>query len=204
MSLIYAEALVALICLAGLAIADPGVIQRTPETCFPLPDQVQPWVNSFSEQKADNDVSTLLVEPPQELYISHPEEDNQDTFCVKCLIWRKSKRGVRYFHCAVCQRCVKYYDHHCSVFGRCIAGTGTLRGNYKFFVTIIFMFMLAYFTTIVALVWGLSIKFGPAWAVPISVVVLWCINANLASRAYSVKSCSSVSTMFTKRTRQNG
>ena len=38
--LIYAEAVIAIICLLGLMWGDPGTIKRTPETCFPLPAQV--------------------------------------------------------------------------------------------------------------------------------------------------------------------
>jgi hypothetical protein len=119
--------------------------------------------------------------PPTELYISHPDDDNQDTFCVRCLVWRKSKPETKYFHCAVCQRCVEYFDHHCSVFGRCIAGTAW-KGNYKYFVTIAVVGMLAYWTTAIALAWSLSVRYGPEWAIPISIVVLWFLNVNSLSR----------------------
>jgi hypothetical protein len=44
LGLIYTEAIIALICLAGLALTDPGVVQRSPETYFPLPAQVELWV----------------------------------------------------------------------------------------------------------------------------------------------------------------
>ncbi len=103
--------------------------------------------------------------------------DTGDTFCVRCLVWRIRKPGTHYFHCNTCQRCVKDFDHHCSVFGRCIAGKLLGRqGNYKYFVGIIVVGLLAYWTAAVALIWSLSLRFDPKWVVPVTLFGLWLLS----------------------------
>lgn len=169
--LIYSEAVVALICLLGLALTDPGVVQRSPETCFPIPSpELELYLRSYAQREK-------LPEKPKDVYFSHPDSNNQDNFCARCLVWRRSKPRKKFFHCAVCQRCVEYFDHHCSVFGRCIAGTAW-KGNFKYFVTITVVGFLAYLTTFVALVWSLSLRYGPALVIPVSIVMIWIIHVN--------------------------
>ena len=183
--LIYSEAFVALICLAGLGFADPGVVQRSPETCFPLPAEVVPWLKAVvsNPKRNEEEEEEGYPSPPEDHYLDHPDLNVSDLFCVRCLVWRKSEDDVKYYHCSVCQRCVGYYDHHCSVFGRCIAGTGTFKGNYKYFVAIIAAGILGYITTLVALVWSLSVKYGAAVVVPVSVCLLWLMNPKAAQIA---------------------
>jgi hypothetical protein len=152
--LIYTDALIALICLAGLFLTDPGVVQRSPETCFPLPPQVETWIQAHLLKTELN--GDIIVEPPSELYIPAPE--SLDTFCVRCLVWRKANNsGTKYFHCSTCQRCVQHFDHHCSFFGRCIAGKG-LKGNYKYFVIIFGVGVLANWTTVISVLWSLCVR----------------------------------------------
>jgi predicted amidophosphoribosyltransferase len=51
--------------------------------------------------------------------IFEDEEDSgreERAYCVTCALYRlRSSR-----HCVFCNRCVRWYDHHCSVFGKCI------------------------------------------------------------------------------------
>ncbi|KAJ3452877.1 palmitoyltransferase zdhhc12-related [Anaeramoeba flamelloides] len=41
---------------------------------------------------------------------------NQLRFCEKCKIWQP----LRSKHCKICDRCVRRYDHHCTLIGNCV------------------------------------------------------------------------------------
>ena len=122
MAAIYLEAIVAIVCLFGLMWGDPGVIKRTPETCFPQPDMVVERLRNGQNLEALGNVA----------------EDGR-TFCIRCLVWRPDDKETH--HCSTCQRCVTDFDHHCGVFGRCIAGEG-FRGNMGYFKLLILMGVL--------------------------------------------------------------
>lgn len=117
--LVYLEAAVAALCFGGLMFGDPGVIERSPATCFPMPEEVA--VRVRANQSLDD--------------LSNITRDGR-TFCVRCLVWRPEGKATH--HCDACQRCVTDFDHHCGVFGRCIAGEG-FKGNMGYFKTIIAM-----------------------------------------------------------------
>ncbi|KOO23310.1 palmitoyltransferase zdhhc17 [Chrysochromulina tobinii] len=121
---IYAEAATAIFCLLGLMWDDPGTIKRTAENCFPLPDIVaEKLANGQSLESVGNVTG----------------EDGR-VFCIRCLVWRPDDGGNTH-HCSTCQRCVCEFDHHCGVFGRCIAGDGC-GGNMGYFKTLILMGVL--------------------------------------------------------------
>ncbi|CAJ1407812.1 unnamed protein product [Effrenium voratum] len=156
--LIYAEAAIAVVCLLYLLFGDPGVIKRSPETCFPLPQEV---ATRLRRGEALEGVENI--------------QEGDSTFCVRCLVWRPTKqrswlaeaaggkmppwlrrclpclRDGRCHHCRTCGRCVRFFDHHCGVFGRCIAGT-LVSGNMPFFCTIIFMAFAGFSTMAISLV----------------------------------------------------
>ena len=118
--LVYGEAFIALICLLGLMFDDGAVIKRSKLTCAPTPPSVKTWLQLAESSKGRKNITG----------------DDGRVYCVRCHVWRP--RDSRAHHCATCQRCVVDFDHHCGVFGRCIAGSG-LRGNMKWFVSIIAM-----------------------------------------------------------------
>jgi len=73
--LIYAEMVVALLSLGGLLFGDPGVVKRSPETCYPIPRMVL--------------VKLRAGEPLHNLgNISQDEH----TYCIRCLVWRPEVR----------------------------------------------------------------------------------------------------------------
>ena len=118
--LVYGEAFIALICLIGLMFDDGAVIKRSKLTCAPTPASVKTWLQLAESSKGRKNITG----------------DDGRVYCVRCHVWRP--RDSRAHHCATCQRCVVDFDHHCGVFGRCIAGSG-FRGNMKWFVTVIAM-----------------------------------------------------------------
>ena len=199
--LIYTSASAAMIVLLLLMTSDPGIVHRTPETCFPIPLPAQVWVESYvkrrkegKEPKADYDDDSILSLRPTELYLVSPEDVcSGDSYCVRCLVWRRNMDGEtnysKYFHCNTCQRCVRNFDHHCSVFGRCIAGGGSSKGNILYFWALIASGSLGFMVTAVALIWSLCVRYNPIVVVPVSVVVLWAIQCQTAARGNPFSIC---------------
>ncbi|CAJ1944345.1 unnamed protein product [Cylindrotheca closterium] len=166
--LIYSQAGLAILGLMAMLMVDPGAVPRSQQTCFPIPEQMTPALRDYLEHKGDG---VRLFVPPGNNYLAALDRSG-DTYCVRCLVWRRSKDG-KHYHCNTCQRCVKDYDHHCSVFGRCIAGRLlSIQGNYTFFVSMCALFVTAFFTSFVAIVWSISNIYGPAWVVPIACLVI--------------------------------
>eukprot|EP00931_Biecheleriopsis_adriatica_P108326 TRINITY_DN82636_c0_g1_i1.p1 TRINITY_DN82636_c0_g1~~TRINITY_DN82636_c0_g1_i1.p1 ORF type:complete len:227 (+),score=26.93 TRINITY_DN82636_c0_g1_i1:70-750(+) len=105
--LIWVEAGIAVFCTAYLLFADAGVIQRSEETCYPIPAEIEELLRQ-----------NLPIENRKN--ITGPSDSStQGSYCVRCLLWRPRNAG-KVHHCNVCQRCVTGFDHHCGVFGRCI------------------------------------------------------------------------------------
>merc|ERR1712194_771580 len=125
--------------MGGLLFGNPGVVRRSETTCYPIPQEVE---------------TRLSKGLPYDSLGNMPGKDC--SYCVRCLVWRPSHAH----HCSTCQRCVHNFDHHCGVFGRCIAGQG-LRGNMKYFKTLISIGMMGGATALAAVV-GSTTKLFPA------------------------------------------
>jgi len=170
--LIYGQVSAALLCLVGVLVIDPGVVPRTQENCFPIPSEMHQWLVAIraehGNQNEERQEETTLTRPSEQ-YLPSPDQNCKDTYCTRCLVWRRSQSNsdIRYFHCNVCQRCVGYYDHHCDVFGRCIAGTPTGRGNLKFFYGLLGFGVSTYLTCLGSLLAGLIRAYDVKWVVPV-------------------------------------
>ena len=109
----YVHVAMAAVGLVVINLADPGVLHRSEDTCLPLPADV---------------AERLLVAPGQPLdgLENVSDADGRGSYCVRCCVWRPPLSH----HCSICQMCVREWDHHCEIFGRC-AGGATLkcRGN---------------------------------------------------------------------------
>ncbi|CAB9497400.1 expressed unknown protein [Seminavis robusta] len=228
-SLIYGEALVAMLLLAAILLVDPGVVPRTPTTCYPIPPSIAKWLTDGAKKE----------DKPSALYLPSLQKDCQDTYCTRCLVWRKAEPdtttdtrrrkktpesgtntfqstatetvttttiietttetqtitqqseepvvaptnttttktlvteqqetangSIKYFHCNTCQRCVRHFDHHCSFFGRCIAGSRT-EGNLALFWSIIGVGAAAYLTCLGSVLAGLLHQYPVKWVLPL-------------------------------------
>jgi hypothetical protein len=178
----YTEALIALLCLAGLVYGDPGVVQRTPENCFPLPPEVE---YALQNPEAYEDL------PPQTIQMA-----NGDIFCTRCMVWRRKQlpqngpatttssnassshrlccTPTRVIHCYICNRCVRDFDHHCVVFGRCIAGVG-ITGNMKYFMTLLVVGGTAGLIWSISLMASLVLRFSISLWVLVTIIVSLCL-----------------------------
>lgn len=160
--LVYAEACLAIVSLVGVLFADAGVIKRSPQTCYPMPTEVE-------EKLRQGQL------PPFE-GLQNPTRPDGSSYCVRCLVWRPGagpfsplKSGAEdeerfvsggvvasspfgfAHHCRICNRCVGEFDHHCGVFGRCIAGSVLgCRGNMPYFWGLLIAAMAAGATVPVA------------------------------------------------------
>ena len=122
--------------------------------------------------------------------------DGPRSFCVRCLVWRPEKATGGFFnpllsklglqtkthHRSICQRCVVHFDHHCSVFGRCIGA-----GNIGFFYGLILLGSMGALTSSLSTILALSLTWDlvrekPEIYVPICVLLgLYCCRRPLRS-----------------------
>merc|ERR1712086_52797 len=109
LSIMWLDAIFAVICLLYILNGDPGEVSQSPEACDSLPVKVQARLEGGLPL-------TDIKENIKEII-----DGEEKTFCVRCCVWRP--KGSH--HCRTCNRCVVKFDHHCGVFGRCIAGDQT-------------------------------------------------------------------------------
>ena len=98
----YANVAISIIGLVLFQLTDPGWVQRSTETCTPLPPHV---------------ASRLQAGMPLDSLSNHLAEDGSGSFCMRCCVWRAPSSH----HCSICNRCCRNFDHHCAVLGRCVS-----------------------------------------------------------------------------------
>jgi hypothetical protein len=85
-SIIYVEAVVALVCLGGLMWGDPGTLKRSAERCFPLPEEVRRRLMGNpsvpSGRPACPEVGSIAGMPN----ITESRAGRTETFCTRCMI----------------------------------------------------------------------------------------------------------------------
>merc|ERR1712194_286316 len=120
------------LCTVYLLIGNAGVIHRSLETCYPIPEVVE---ERLRDALALDDLTNI-----------HGPEDSttHGLYCVRCLVWRPPSEQTKSHHCRTCQRCVTGFDHHCGVFGRCI-----VLGNMPCFFTLICLMCTGIMTAMV-------------------------------------------------------
>ena len=141
---IHTLALVALACYVLIRFGDPGEIKRSLHNCFPMPQEMLDWL----EKKARGPPS-----PPPLKQNPKPAPDltssERHSYCVRCYVWRP----VGSHHCRTCQRCVVGFDHHCGVFGRCIAAK-----NIVPFYILLYVFYAGFMSGVVFSVAGIMYR----------------------------------------------
>ena len=122
--LIRSCAFLALLCLERIHRSDPGVITRSPKTCLPIPVVVEDRLRTGQP-----------LDDLRNVYHHRNRRSHGESYCVRCLVWRPP----RCHHCKICQRCVADFNHHCSFYGTCIAGTTWMSGNMLYFKALNFL-----------------------------------------------------------------
>ena len=75
---VLAEAAVALLCLLGLMLGDPGTLRRSEARCTPIP--------------AGEIREALLQGKPIPQSVGNQHDPDRGTFCARCLLWRQVRR----------------------------------------------------------------------------------------------------------------
>lgn len=107
-----ANVVIALVGLVLMLPADPGVVRRSADACLPVPQAV---------------AARLRANEPLHGLPNQHDEASGMSYCVRCCIWRDATTH----HCGRCQVCVRDFDHHCAIFGKCVGGPARLsrKGN---------------------------------------------------------------------------
>ena len=141
----YAHGLVAFGLLVRLQWFAKGAIERSPETCFPLPEAaagrttsewaasfavVDPWEEARSrlearlkpKASADEEAAEKAGETEAAKDRTNIHDADGRVYCTRCFVWRPL--GAKAHHCRKCGYCVADgFDHHCGFLGRCIAAS---------------------------------------------------------------------------------
>ena len=86
--------------LWGMLFTDPGHVERSEETCYPIPAEVLEALSTKGDTEGMVNIRTFDPASGQE----------SASYCVRCCLWRPPGSH----HCRTCNRCVVKFDHHVS------------------------------------------------------------------------------------------
>jgi len=127
------------ICLAGMLLGDPGVVQRGEETCYPIPPAI------LTKLKTGQ---AVIAKGKSMAHANVLSDDRLSSYCVRCFVWRP----LGTHHCSICGVCVRDFDHHCNFYGRCVAGPPHCGGNWCWFNGMILITFVAGLSFVVCLI----------------------------------------------------
>ncbi|CAK0845259.1 unnamed protein product, partial [Prorocentrum cordatum] len=84
LGLIWAEAVTAVLATLYIVFAGAGVIKRSPDTCYPMPVEVE---ERLRRRETTEGMENIKGNSQRGL----PD----GTYCVRCLVWRQKDRGLR-------------------------------------------------------------------------------------------------------------
>lgn len=155
--LIYLEAVVAILFGISIYIWNSSCIERSIETCFPLPNKVKKKLKNKKDKTYKGRVNQGENIQNNGNYSNTP---GQSSYCIRCLVWRP----MNAHHCSLCQRCYTDFSHHCTCFGRCISGTmfhedKGCTGNLPYLIGIKWMGYIGFITMIILTFVSLGIRY---------------------------------------------
>jgi len=118
--------------------SDPGTIDK------PTTSEVDAMFNQYDHDKPAISAPSANNEANQnERYVEYLLSGESSKICVTC----RCVKEFRSKHCAFCNRCVRKFDHHCPWVDNCVGD-----GNYKYFVSLLFVEQIAMLSFIVSAV----------------------------------------------------